>query len=176
MSKKELKDYFQWFMGMSPERVTELTGAVTQTPGFESWRPDGTSASLAALGDWLANTVETRQRSSQELQEIEGRLSFPIDGPDWELTNKSFSVAMDAAMYLSQVFLTNYALLRWSQEFGNKKNTDFGQPVLIGFGSVPLNPVQIMVTMGYGFADKSRAGGRLREVYDYWAERARANV
>ncbi len=48
MSKKELTDYFQWFLGIMPDRINELSTAVRLTPGFEAWRPDKTPASLAS--------------------------------------------------------------------------------------------------------------------------------
>lgn len=170
MSKKELADYFRWFMGIMPARINELANIVSQTPGFEAWQPDKSPASLDALGDWLFTQVETRQRTEEELQEIKGHSPYPIDVSGKELTNKTFSLAMDVGMYLSQVFLQNQSLLQWSQEFGNKKFIDYGQPVLVNFSSAPFNPVRMMVTLAYGLADKTWNGRRLREVYDYWAK------
>jgi hypothetical protein len=131
---------------------------------------------LDALGDWLSNQVETRQRTEEELQEIKSSSSHPIDVSGKELTNKTFSFAMDTGMYLSQVFLQNHSSLRWSQEFGNKKFIDYGQPVLVEFSSAPFNPIRMMVTLAYGLVDKTRNGRRLREVYDYWAKEARTKT
>jgi hypothetical protein len=172
MSKKELTDYFQWFLGIMPDRINELSRAVRLTPGFEAWRPDKTPASLDALGHWLADHVETRQRTEEELRELNEKINggspYPIDISGKELTNKTFSLAMDTGMYLSQVFLQNHPLLRWTQEFGNKQYVDYGQPVLVEFNCGPLNPVWIMVTLASGLADKTRDGRRLRELYDYW--------
>ena len=53
MSKKELKDYYQWFMEALPKGINELAEAVRQTPGFETWQPDCTPSSLDKLGDGL---------------------------------------------------------------------------------------------------------------------------
>jgi hypothetical protein len=176
MSSKELGAYFQWFMGMLPERINELANVVRQTPGFEAWQPDNLPTSLDALGDWLSNQVETRQRTEEELQEIKSRSSYPIDVSGKELTNKTFSLVMDTGMYLSQVFLQNHSSLRWNQEFGNKKFIDYGQPVLVEFSSAPFNPIRMMVTLAYGLVDKTRNGRRLREVYDYWAKQVRTKA
>jgi hypothetical protein len=63
MPKKELRRYYQWFMDVLPERINELAAAVRETPGFESWQPDFTPASLDALGQWFACQVETRSRT-----------------------------------------------------------------------------------------------------------------
>lgn len=170
MSKKELKDYFDWFQSILPRRLDELARAVKQTPAFESWQPDLTPASLDLLGDWFAAQVETRPRTQDEIQEIESRSTYPIEIAGDELTNRTFSLAMDVGMYLSKVFLKNHPSLRWDQLFGNKKFVDYGQPVLNGFGDVPFNPVQILVTLAYGVASKKKTGNRLRELYDIWSK------
>jgi hypothetical protein len=108
MPKKELRRYYQWFMDVLPERIKELAAAVRETPGFESWQPDFTPASLDALGQWFAGQVETRSRTQGELQAIRDRLVFPMDIPAEELTNRTFSLAMDIGMYFSQVLMKNY--------------------------------------------------------------------
>ena len=90
---------------------------------------------------------------------------------DSELTNRTFSLAMDIAMYLGQVFLKNHPSLKWDQPFGGKRNIDYGQPVLAGFwdGKVPFNPVGGVVTFAYGLKRQSRTGEGLREIYERWS-------
>lgn len=171
MSKQELKDYFKWFFEVLPERLCELTEAVRQSPGFENWRPDGTPDSLNTLGEWFATHVETRPRTPEELSEIAGRGSFPIEVSRQELTNRTFSLAIDVGMYFSQVLLKNDSSLNWKQPFGNKRDIDYGQPVLFGRSPVPFNPVRMMVTHAYGLADKTRSGKELREIYDIWSKK-----
>ncbi len=75
---------------------------------------------------------------------------------------------MDVGMYLSQVFLRNNSTLKWGQIFGSKRFVDYGQPVLVGFGKVPFNPVRMMLTLAYGLADQTHDGQRLRGIYDIW--------
>lgn len=170
MSKKDLKDYFAWFQDILPQRLGILASAVKQTPGFEAWQADFTPASLDLLGNWFAGQVETRTRANDEIQEIESRSPYPIEIPTEELTNRTFSLAMDVGMYLSQVFLKNCPTLRWEQQFGGKRFVDYGQPVLVGFGAVPFNPVRMLVTLSYGVASKSDSGKSLRELYNIWAK------
>jgi len=170
MSKKELKDYFAWFQDVLPQRLDELSRAVQKTPGFETWQADFTPASLELLGRWFATQVETRPRTQDEIQEIESRLLFPIEVSGEDLTNRTFSFAVDTGMYLSQVFLKNHASLRWDQPFGNKKFVDYGQPVLEGFGAAPFNPARMLVTLAYGIFGKRKDGSSLRNLYDIWAK------
>lgn len=175
MSKQELKDYCRWFFDVLPERTKELAEAVRQTPGFETWQPDQTAASLDTLGKWFANQVETRQRTHDERQDIASRSAYPIGIPNEELTNRTFSLAMDVGMYLSQVLMKNYPSLRWEQAFGNKKFIDYGQPTLVGFGAVPFNPVRMVVTLTYGLASKKETGKGLGELYNIWSKMIRVS-
>jgi len=176
MSKQELKDCFRWFYDVLPQRTRELAETVRQSPGFETWQPDQTPASLDALGEWFSVQVEARQRTPDERQEIASRSSFPIEVPNEELTNRTISLAMDIGMHLAQVLLKNFPALRWEQPLNDKKFADYGQPVLVGFGPVPLNPVRIAVTLAYGLVSKKQSGKRLREIHDYWSKQVRAKA
>src|ERR1700733_7592246 len=121
MPTRDLKNYFRWFMNVIPERVSELADAVRRTPGFSNWQPDFTAVSLDALGQWLAGQVETRRRSQGEIQEIAESLVFPMEIPAEELTDRTFSLAMDVGMYLSQVLLKNSPSIKWKQRFGSRR-------------------------------------------------------
>jgi hypothetical protein len=154
-----------------PERLAELTRAVTSTSGFEDWKPDLRPDSLGPLGEWFLGEVETRKRTTEELGEIKDRASFPIDVPDEELTNQTFSLAMDIGMYLGRVVLENVPGTSWDQPVKSPKLVDHGQPVIKGAGKVPLNPVRITVTLAYGLAAKKETGGGLRTIYDIWSKK-----
>jgi hypothetical protein len=171
MSKKELKDYFQWFQSVMPDRIMELTNVVKGSPGFEKWVPDLTPESLGPLGNWLATHVETRSRTPEEFEHIRSQTPYRFEISTSELTNKTFSLAMDVGAYLAQVFLRNHASLKWEQSVrGSKTYIDYGQPIIEGFGVTPLNPIRIAVTLAYGLANKTKTGARLRELYDIWSK------
>lgn len=173
MSKSELKGYFAWFQDILPRRIGELTKAIKLTPGFESWEADFSADSLDRLGQWFASQVETRGRTEDEIRDVSSRASMPIEIPREEMTNRTFSLAMDTGMYVSQVFLTNHPALKWGQQFGNIKGADYRQPVLVGFNPSPFNPVRLLVTLGYGIVSGSKSGKSLRELYDIWARMIR---
>ncbi len=175
MSKKELRAYFRWFMEMIPIRTNVLAEAVFRTPGYESWKPDFNPDSLGPLGDWFFAHVETRPRTKEEIQRIQGRLRFPVPISDWDLTDQTFSLAIDIGMYLGQVFLHNDSSLRWGQVFGGKRFIDYGQPVIVEFVFGPCNPVRLMKVLASSFADRSETGGGLREIYDIWSSKVGSN-
>lgn len=171
MTKQELKSYFEWFLKMIPERIGILERAVhDSSPEFSSWSADCSPGSLKTLGEWFAGEVETRARTQEELDELKSGLSFPMDVPTDDLTNRTFSLAMDIGMYFSQVILTNLPGTKWDQFLKNSREADYGQPVVVGFGVVSLNPVRILVTLAYGIASKEKGGNRLSELYATWAK------
>lgn len=171
MSKSELREYFKWFMNVLPSRIAELARAVTETPGLEHWKPDNTPESLSTLGEWFATQVDTRKRTSEELADLQSSSPFPIEFSDRQLTIRTFSLAVDIGMYFSQVMLANHPSLHWNQPSGSKNFVDYGQPVLVWFGPVELNPIQIMITLAYGLSDGTYGGGRLRALYDIWSKK-----
>jgi len=170
-SKKDLETYWTWFHLVTSERIAELANAVKATPGYENWEPNGTPESLEALGQWFEGQVETRKKTAEEVEKAGAALTFPIDIPEVDLTDRTFSLAMDIGMYFGQVILKNQAGTQWDQPLQNKKFADYGQPVILGLGTVPLNPVRIAVTIAYGVSRNKPA--LLRNVYETWARMKR---
>jgi hypothetical protein len=167
MSKDELRRYRDWFLATIPERVRQLERVVRGSPGFESWDADSSLGSLDALGEWYLAQVDRRPHTKDELERLRRQLPDWIDLPLDELTNRTFSLAFDVAAYFTQVLLHNIPDLRWEQNRRAKMSADYGQPVLVGAGPVPLNAVRIMITLAYGA--KGHTGQRLGELYRIWA-------
>jgi hypothetical protein len=174
MSADELDGYRRWFLEAIPSRVSELQSAVNSSSGLNDWRPDHSVASIEALGFWLSRQVEARPRTAEEIDQIKARTAFNFDVFEVELTNRTFSLAMDAGIYFGETLRHNYSHLEWHQPLKDKKFADFGQIVLLGFGRAILNPVRILVTFCYGTASGKVTGKRLSEVYGYWSRLARS--
>lgn len=172
MSKDELLRYFSWFLEVAPERIEQLKTAVHTTAGFEDTPVDFTSESFPGLGEWFAAVVETKQRTGEEIEETKLRTAYAFPVAQTELSNRTFSIAMDMGMYFAEVMLSKYPHLTWDQPLSDKKFADYGQPVLVGAGPVPLNPVRLMVTLAYGVAAKTQTGARLTGLFEYWSKRA----
>ena len=145
----------------------ELTREAHNT-GCRAWEPNLTPESLQPLGEWFDGQVETRKKTSEEVEQTRSSLTFPMDIPDEELTTRTFSLAMDIGIYFAQVLLKNLPGTAWDQPLKNKRFADYGQPVILGFGKVPLNPIRVIVTTAHGIARKKRA--QLQELYETWAK------
>lgn len=176
MSKEELKAYYKWYIDQIPERINILTKAVNSTSGYENWRPDYTPESLGKLGEWFAEKVETRERTDEEMNELIAKAPASLPGieyPKRELTNKTFSLAIDIGMYLSQVFLKNIPSLKWQHiTKGSKNYIDYGRPVIARFGNLVFEPTHMMVVQAYSLADKTWGGSSLRKLFETWREMA----
>lgn len=173
MSRQEAKDYFDWFIKQIPIRTNVLEQAVQSTDGYEDWLANYKPESLERLGLWFYEHVETRERTKEEREEIYRKAPDwfkSVEIEDYELTNRTFSLAMDIGMYLSQVFEKNLAGLKWEMVTKPKNDAYYQQPVLAGTGKRRFNPVWILVTLAYVFARRSKGPERLRELYDIWAK------
>jgi hypothetical protein len=185
LPKKELKEYFKWFLEVIPGRTAELGKAVQETPGFEAWEPDLTPESLEPLGKWFEGQVERRPRTPEEIEKIEQKIKaglgskpMPIVVSDKELTYRTLSLAMDVGMYFCQVLQKNVPGLRWEQPLGSKNFIDYGQPVLMGFKSslAPFNGPRMIQGLAYGIAGQkvydvlnAETARRIRDIYDRWS-------
>lgn len=169
MSQSDLRSYATWFHAAIPARIAELAAVVKSTPGYEDWAPNAEVDSLEVLGRWFEGQVETRKRSPNEIAEIEKTLVFPVDISADELTNRTFSLAMDIGMYFAQVVLRNIPGTHWDQSFKSRRDAEFGQPVIMGFGKVPMNPIRILRVIAYKISDGQPAN--LRGLYDRWAQK-----
>jgi hypothetical protein len=169
MSRSELLAYRDWFHSVSQERIAQLAGAMSASEGFENWTSDFTPNSLVPLSHWFRIQVGTRERTPEELAEIRGGLSFPIEISTQELTNRTFSLAMDIGFYFAEVVLTNIPGTRWDQPLRGRTLADYGQPVLVGLRPIPTNPMRVMITIARGFADGSEPDDAIPKLYERWA-------
>lgn len=162
MSKAELRAYFDWFLAQIPGRIRELERAVRASRRFRTWRANASKRSLDVLGEWFVGEVKCRRLTAEEKAE------WPE--PGMELTNRTFSLAMDIGMYFSEVMRKQHPQLQWHQIMKPKNLDDYGQPVLVDGFSLPLNPVTIAVVLAYKIADKECDGKQLRKAYEIWSE------
>lgn len=169
-SFKDLRTYGAWYHEIKPERVAILTRAVRATLGFGDWQPDGSPDSLEPLGAWFVARVQTHRRTAAEMEALRQQMAPITDVPDWDLTDETFSLAMDVGMYLGDVVVKNLPGTRWDQVLKDRRNIDYGQVVIEGSGRVPMNPVQLVLVIAYGVPERQFKGNRLSELYQVWRQ------
>lgn len=170
MTTKELDAFYEWFMLNKPYCLDDLIQAIWQTPGYEDWRADFSPESLGLLAEWLASQMTKVNRSSKGSTLAEGSAASAAGDTVSIISDEERSLTVLVGMYYGEVAVRNNARLTWSQLKGNKKQADYGQPVISASGTLPTNPVRVINAFACGLADGSRTSARLRETYDYWME------
>ena len=170
MSAHDIKAFYEWFMLNKSYCLDELIQAVWQTPGYENWCADFSPESLDVLGEWLFFMINAKHQSTKtELDKSKGLSD--VNGLETDgLSNEEKSLAVLVGMYYGEVAVRNNPGLNWVQLKGNKKQADYGQPVIAGPAALHTNPVRVSNAFACGIADGSRTGSRLRETYDYWMQ------
>ena len=168
MSAKELNGFYEGFMLNKPYCLDELIQAVWQTPGYEDWCADFSPESLDLLAEWLAFQMTKVNLSSKGGTLADDSVASAAGVEVSDMSDEERSLAVLVGMYYGEVAVRNNPLLTWSQLKGNKKQADYGQPVISASGKLPTNPVRVVNAFACGLADGSRTSARLRETYDYW--------
>lgn len=163
MKKEELIEFNQWFMENLHYCLDELIQSVWKTSGFEDWNADFSVDSLGVLGEWLSTKVEKRELTPQEIAVIEN--NSPNFVSNWVLTDETKSWIVCVGMYYGQVILKNNPFLKWKQELKDRNLADYGQPIIVGKGAMPYNPIRVVDVISHGILEGTKTGKRLQETY-----------
>lgn len=170
LGKKEIRIFYAWFMEQIPLRIAILESTIRESESFEGWKADFSVDSLDPLGMWFISQVTTRTRPREVMDELIRQIPYPIDLENWELTEKTFSLAFDIGIYFAETLRKHHPYIKWDLIItGSKRYMDYGHPILKGMGILPLNPVHIIVTLAYGIARHKKSEERMHELYDIWA-------
>lgn len=136
------------------ERIAALELCVRATPGYESWRADGSDESLARLGEWFLVAVPRRAPTPEELELLSGVKVLNPDLPpaiiedlqrmpttrSWVYVDDALarSVLLDIGLYMARCLLQIRPDLQWSRS-RNKRDMEYNMPVLTAFG-LNFNP------------------------------------
>lgn len=184
MSLEEAKEYYSWYLKQIETRLPRFIQYVKSFAGFEDWEAVFSPESLKALGRWLAQNIETRKHTQEELLELYNsfweisRKTYPdldtwlkkmhID--DWTLNDKSFSYCLDISLYFAKVLLRAHPSLKWRLERrGPKRNIYRNRPVLEGFIKKDVfAPLHMMTVQAFGLADRTFSENTLYELFQIW--------
>ena len=120
-SKKELKLYEYWFIENKEYRIQELSKAVNSTGKFENWCADFSPSSLDNLGIWLEENIKVIKIPDNEYKDIRLKVPHYIKLNDWDLSIESRSLLVDVGIYIGEVFIHTYPMLRWEQNLSKRR-------------------------------------------------------
>lgn len=132
LSNDEMLKYKDWLVSQIPERARQLEILVKSDPKYSDWVADGSPESLAGLGQWMVDSLQTRPLSIEEIEHIKSTLVFEVDFKKWDFTDFSYSIILDVALYFSTIFTIRFNGLHWGIN-RLKRGMYYGKPVLQGF-------------------------------------------
>lgn len=132
LTRKEITAYKKWFFENESIRLTELKKKVKQA-GFPDLNLDFSPESLIGLGDFMAAAIRTRPRTASEIEQyrIIKRIPAYIGIRSWDITDESYTLCLDLAIYWGNVFIKHHPNLSWGIcRSRSTRNVDYGQMVI----------------------------------------------
>lgn len=135
MKKKEVEQYFNWFMETMDERIRYLEEYIHVEDNTVML--DKSPESLITLWGWFQEKIEWIERTPEEIEEeIKQR-------PDWmrphilehtkKLSIQNLMIAWDIATYFGETMIYNNPTIHWGYLMKPKKLYGVNRPRLMGF-------------------------------------------
>lgn len=169
MSKKEAKQYFDWYTGQVAHRVNILKQIIEEEGVTDIL--DYTPESLIPLWEWYEKKIEFIEKDAEELENQIKRY------PDWmaphiSTTKVSFETlkyALDISMYFAEIIIrSSGGKIQWGYFTRPKKRMSVNQPTLLGFKyDKDLNP-RLIVLNCTRQSGRERLNTRLFDAYNTW--------
>jgi hypothetical protein len=180
MNKREIGEYCTWYIEQIPVRIVILQQTVNHSHDYRDWEANYSPESLDSLGEWFVAQIESRDLDEGEIKDTLSNAPkwfSQIEYPKQKLTNRTFSIAFDVGMYISQVFIRNARSIKWKcMKTVSKNNIHYGQPVLEGFDGpkgnkgLYFNPSYMIIVLANGIRFNEKTGKHLKILYDKWIE------
>jgi hypothetical protein len=169
LTKKQAKEYFEWYIGKIDERMNLLENYI-KTTDDSNVVFDYSVESLITVWKWYENNISFEKRPEEEYRkEVESR-------PYWmkefiseeEMSVETTRFAMDVAIYFAQVFIKHNPSVHWGYFTKPKSKFSVNRPVLLGFikGKV-LDPRNLVVVATLK-SEEEKSPYRLYSLYPVW--------
>lgn len=173
MNKKQVEEYFQWFMSERENRLRQLEQYANYNNNHKI-AFNKSSESLIPIWEWFESQIEWEEKSSEEIQE-ELR-----NTPQWlhqEILSNTkresvltIALACDIAIYFSETMIFNNPQIKWGYLLKPKKLDGVKQPILLGFKhGISVNPRRL-VSVCLLRSSRNSNKYELYETYNIWIE------
>lgn len=143
MSRADIDRLWKSFLTDIPARLDGLKALVSESV---PWVGDFSDQSLETIDVWLGDKVESVRSEAMRLS-VPGIESDMMIGSwnfaDYKPSDRSLSYAFDVGIYIGECLIHRVSHARWYQPCKFKRNADYGQPMLSGFGSIPISPIAV---------------------------------
>jgi hypothetical protein len=173
--KKQLREFFKWFVGEIPNRIGELQRAINSTNDHKLIL-DFSRESLSKLGLWFSEVAEMRQLSKSEIRDWEAKIPRGWDVPTTDMTNQTKFLGVDIGIYVAETLRQKHASLKWTLVETGKSFADYGRPVLSGFlHRMRFDPMGTGQVLAGKIAKNPRLILEIQECLDAWNENIQRN-
>ena len=174
LDKRQAALTFEWFQKSIPQRLEILFNAARSEQPEIADKLDYSPESLVLLGSWFTKHVHTRDKTKEELEEEESKITNPVHRQIWQLTvtkwiwtMETTSLCWDIGIYFGEVFRAKFESVKWTYFTKPKNSVDVNRPILTGFGS-PMNPFRLMMVFAAKIHDKKAGPEELMRLYKVW--------
>lgn len=146
MSKKDVQDYFDWFMSIKDERLKLFYQEVFVTKEVEL-----SVEKLQAIYYIFKDRLNVRKRTPGEIEQERTKLPKELQKihqvPDYEIIEPTNSIIFDAGIYFGELLRKEVSGLEWGIET-DKKMANYGKSILVKEGvNIDLNPAGVFYVM-----------------------------
>jgi hypothetical protein len=169
LTKKQAKEYFEWYIGKIDERMNLLENYIKTTADSKVVF-DYSVESLITVWEWYENNISFEKRPEEEYKkEVESRPYWMKEFISEEETSEETTrFAMDVAIYFAQVFIKYNPSVHWGYFTKPKSRFSVNRPVLLGFtGGDNLDP-RHLVAITTLKSNEEKNSYRLYNAYHVW--------
>ncbi len=171
MNKKQVEQYFQWFMTEKDKRIHQLEQYINKN-NTEKVVLDKSPESLIPLWEWFEYQIEWEERSEKEIEdEVKGK-------PEWireillqdtkKMTILTMALTTDIATYFGETLIHNNPGIRWGYLLKPIRLDGVKEPILLGFKkNISMNPRRA-TSVCVLRSSKNRNRNELYETYNLW--------
>ena len=171
MNKKQVEQYFQWFMTEKDKRIMQLEQYINKS-NMGKVVLNKSPESLIPLWEWFEERIEFEERSEKEMADLTN------GKPEWmqeiiiqntkKMTLLTMALTTDIATYFGDTLIHNNPSIRWGYLLKPKKLDGVKEPILLGFkGDISMNPrgiVHVCVLR----CSRQKNKNELYETYNIW--------
>lgn len=170
MNKKDVKEYFEWFIKIKDERLKLFKKEVFGTEDIELTVDNLEIASL-----FFRDNIAFRKLSEEEIKMGQDKLPEQLKAihkmPEFELIEPTYSIMFDIGIYFSELLRKEIPGLEWDKSDKRKNDIDYGKPILRKDGVfITFFPQNIMHIAAIQMYKKTFSEGRMSKLYQTWKD------
>lgn len=172
MNKKQVVQYFEWFMETKAERLRYLEEYIHNKGGTVAF--DYSPESLIDLWVWFKDKIvweeKTEEEIEEELRRTPERFRHHVTENTKKLSLQTTYIGVDISVYFGECFIKNNPTIHWGYVTKPKKFVDVNRPSLVGFkgnGSIfPYRLVSVCILK----CSEAWSDEKLFETYQNWCD------